>query len=209
MTPNDPIESSAAFIDVKMSENCRLSLCSSLFPSLLAALSITVTTLVMTGCGVQLGQFFSSTSLCYSLEPTSGLISIERGNRWFSRRAADGNVLCVLVLAPTLRFETGPARLDDSFISSRRFYWKSDAGPVTLSYDWNRLLDNVNIEGHHFLRKKGNAFVVRRLPNRKWSVHQIASVPWADDAQAALRHFQRNLPNEKSVAGLSLVEGSD
>lgn len=172
----------------------------------LSGLSMSVTALVMTGCSVQLGQFFSTSTLCYSLEPTSGLISIERGNRWFRRRAVDGNVLCVLVLAPTLRFQTGPSFLNESFTSSRRFCWNSDAGPVTLSYNWNRLSDNVNIDEHHFSRKMGNAFVVSRSPNRKWSVRQIASVQWTDDARAVLRHFQRNLPNEHFAADLSLVE---
>ncbi|MEP7249481.1 MAG: hypothetical protein ABI787_06870 [Spartobacteria bacterium] len=171
----------------------------------LAALSLGVTALAMTGCGVQLGEFFSSGVLCYSLKPSSGLISIERGNRWFHRRAVDGNLFCVLVLAPTLRFQTGPSFINGSFTSSRRFYWNSDSGPVTLSYDWNRLSDSVNIDGYSFSREKGNAFVVCRSPDQKWSVRQIAGVPSTADARAVVRHFQRNLPNDDFAPDLSLL----
>jgi hypothetical protein len=134
-----------------------------------------------------------------------GILALQRG-RPFGSSGSDENLLYIVMICPGLKAHPplGSSQEMVTFTSSQHCWWSTNSGKIEFSYTWNRLFDSVRIVGFNFDRAAGNAFVARREIGGQWSVQQLAHVSGAVDVSEALRQIQRQIPQDRYVAGLSL-----
>ncbi len=157
------------------------------------------------GCGIQLGKFTSSGGFT-ALGPEFGILAYERGRPWESS-GPDKNLLYIVVICPGVKAHppSGSSGEIGRFTSSQHCWWSTNSGRIEFSYNWNRVFDSVQILGFSFDRTAGNAFVARRTTAGRWTVEQLASVPTDVSLTDALRQIQHQLPQDRSVALLTLL----
>ncbi len=169
-------------------------------------MAIFLATLGLSGCGIQLGKYASSGSFFDPLKPDFGIISIDRGTPMFSASDKDQNLMAVILWCPGLKTRppSGSSQTNGVFLTTRKFWWMTDAGKIDFTYTWNRVSDKVSIAGGRFDRTRGNGFVVYRDSAGRCSVRQVSGIPTREDARGVLRAFQRKLPSDDFVADLSV-----
>jgi hypothetical protein len=174
-------------------------------PVRLRFITVAAVAATLSSCGVQLGKFTSSGGFA-GLEPEFGILAYERGSPWGSS-GPDKNLLYIVVICPGVKVHppSGSAQQIGRFTSSQRCWWSTDSGQIEFSYSWNRVFDSVRILGFGFDRAAGNAFVARRTSNGRWAVEQLAYVSTDLTLSEALRQIQRQLPQDRSVGGLTLA----
>lgn len=117
---------------------------------------------------------------------------------------------CVLVVLPGLRGGLSSSKDEDVGRSTQSSYtFRTDVGPVSFEYSWDRHDDVVHMAGARYSRVAGNLFVARYQPTGHWTVQQVGTIRRIGAPTDALEEIQRQLPQDSLVASLSIAPGAN
>ena len=169
--------------------------------------------LFLAGCdiGAQKGKFTVSGTGSITLDNDCGDLIAVSG----SSTSRDPNLqrsqplLYVLAVVPGFKATgSGSGGSSLTYITTVKWNYSNAAERIEGELTWNRDTEQVEVSGAKFDRSKGQAFVVIRGKDGKWTASQ-AAVKSAKSNREALEEIQRALPADSPAKSVKLHPSAD
>lgn len=169
--------------------------------------------LTLVGCdmGAQKGKFTASGTGSITLDNDCGNLIAVRGASTSVDPMLQSSqpLLYVLVLVPGFHATgSGDGGSNLTYISTVKWNYSNAAERIEGELSWNRDNEQVSVGGARFDRSKGQAFVVIRGKDGKWTASQVA-LKSAKSKMEALEEIQKSLPADSPAKNVKLHKSAD
>src|SRR6185369_6423962 len=161
--------------------------------------------MVMLSCGVQKGQFVTTSTSLNSLSVPVGSVDMVVGHaRGGSARETDedANLFYVLCLVPGVLHANSSSSDSDygKYTTTLSHAWNTEKGMFSVSIIWDRRTDVITIGNQEFLRSNGNVLFVCLDPNGKTSTQQEGNLGPHIRYQEVVQYIQQQIPTNQQIS---------